>query len=404
MTTEAERALSHLEALTAGPGDRRPGSEANRAATDYVARAFEAARWQTSTPEFYCLDWRTDGGSVAFDGIELQLTPAPYGLGVSATGPIRVLSTLGDLQRTDIGDAVLVLTGELAAEPLTPKEYPFYRSEEHARIVVALETAAPAAVIGVTGRAPALCGALDPFPLIEDGDFTIPAANVRPQDAAALLEADGKPANITIRSKRIPTRAQNVIGRRGPQAHRVTVMAHIDAKPGTPGAVDNAAGVVALLLLADRLSAARHPMLPTGLELLAVNGEDHFAAPGEVAWLKGQDDRLDDIALAINIDAAGYRLGRSSYSTYNLDEAMTAQVRAAFGSHPGLVEGPDWFQSDHAIFAMRGRAAVAITAERLDELLAELYHSPADTADQVDVERLVEVADAIEALIMDWPS
>jgi len=38
-------------------------------------------------------------------------------------------------------------------------------------------------VVAITGKNPALCGALDPFPLIEDEDFTVPAVSVSPADA-----------------------------------------------------------------------------------------------------------------------------------------------------------------------------------------------------------------------------
>ena len=74
------------------------------------------------------------------------------------------------------------------------RQYPFYGSEEHAAMINALESAAPAAVIAVTGRYPALCGALDPFPLIEDGDFAIPTGNIRPDESGPVLDRDGQPA------------------------------------------------------------------------------------------------------------------------------------------------------------------------------------------------------------------
>ena len=42
--------------------------------------------------------------------------------------------------------------------------------------------------------------------------------------------------------------------------------AHIDAKKGVPGAIDNATGVITLLLLAERLSRYRGPHI---LEIFA---------------------------------------------------------------------------------------------------------------------------------------
>ena len=203
--------------------------------------------------------------------------------------------------------------------------------------------------------------------------------------------------------ERRPARACNVVAASGRASGRVTVMAHVDTKPGTPGAVDNAAGVVVLLLLADLLSPARHGELPVGLELLAVNGEDHFAAPGEVAWLAAQHDRLEDIALAVNIDGAGYHDGRSAFSTSNVDDDLAAHIATVMARHDDLVPGPAWYQSDHSIFAMRGRPALAITSERLEQLLADVYHSPNDTPDKADARHIVAMSLALRDLIAEWP-
>ena len=398
----AELARQHLTALCSFLPDRRPGSAGNRAATSYAADVLRRAGWDVATPEFDCVDWRTDGGSIQVGAETVSITPSPYGLGVAATGPVRVLRTAADLDRSDLKGSVVVLADALATEPLTPKAFPFYSSEEHSRTITALEAAAPAAVIAVTGVYPALCGALDPFPLIEDGDFIIPTGNVRSADAASILQSDGEEAVVVIRSNRWAARAHNVIATRGPRAPRVTVIAHIDTKPGTPGAVDNAAGVVVLFLIAESMSQTSE--LPVGVELLAVNGEDHYGAPGELDWLAANEGRLDDVVLALNIDGAGYRRGKSAFSTYNLDPRLDRYVAAVLSSHPSLIPGPDFYQSDHAIFAMQGRPAMAITTEKVDEMLATLFHAATDTPDQVDVDLLLDIADSITDLITTWPA
>lgn len=397
-------AAEQLAALCSVTPDRRPGSAGNHEATAYVADLLAQAGWAVATPEFPCLDWYTEGGELTVGGRSIALTPSPYGLGVTAAGVLHLLRDPSDLDRSNLTGSIAVLDGVLAAEPLTPKAYPFYGSEEHARIVAALEAACPSAVLAVTGKYPALCGALDPFPLIEDGDFTIPTANLRPEDARGLSKLAGSQATVTIRSERRPARARNVIATRGSQAPRVTVIAHIDSKPGTPGAVDNATGVIVLLMIAQILSPDRRPELPIGVELLMVNGEDHYAAPGEVDWLETNEERLDDIALVVNLDGAGYRGGNSAYSTYNLDPKLEVHVDSVFAVCRSLVRGPEFYQSDHAIFAMRGRPAVAITTELIEEMLDTLFHSAADTPTQVDGGLLLDAAEAISDLVLTWPA
>ncbi len=89
MTSDSRRtvALQHLAALCAVDPDRRPGSVGNLAATDYAAAVLTNAGWEVKQPEFDCLDWYTDGGSVEINGQSVKLTPSPYGLGVEATAP-----------------------------------------------------------------------------------------------------------------------------------------------------------------------------------------------------------------------------------------------------------------------------------------------------------------------------
>ena len=395
-----DRVREIVEQLCRVVPDRRPGSSGNGDAVDYVARRFREAGWDVSLSEFACLDWVGGEGEVTIGAESVRLVPSPYGLGVDAAGPVRIATRKQDLSSGDIGDSVLVVAGDLVSEPLTPKAYPFYGSDEHTAIIEALEVAQPIAIVSVTGKHPALCGALDPFPWIEDGDFEIPAAAVRPSDAGVLLESEGKRAGISIEARRIPSNARNVVARRGPSDRRLVVCAHIDTKPGTPGAVDNAAGVAALVTLADQLGHDRE--LSVGVELLAVNGEDHFAAPGEVAWLEANEGRLDTIELFINIDGAGYREGATAFSFYNVDPQRADTTREAFTRFDDLVEGPQWFQSDHAIFAMGGRPALAFTTELVKEMLAELFHADTDTPDHIEPARIVNIATAMETLITDW--
>jgi aminopeptidase YwaD len=389
-----------VERLCGVVPDRRPGSSGNDDAVDYVAGRFRAAGWDVSLSEFACLDWVGGNGEATIGAESVPLVPSPYGLGVDATGPVRIVTRKQDLLGSDLDGSVLVVAGDLVSEPLTPKAYPFYGSDEHTAIVATLETARPVAIVAVTGKHPALCGALDPFPWIEDGDFEIPVAAVRLSDAGILLESEGKRARISIEARRIRSTARNVVARRGPSDRRLVVCAHIDAKPGTPGAVDNAAGVAALVMLADRLR--RDHDLSVGVELLAVNGEDHFAGPGEVAWLEANEGRLDTIELFINIDGAGYREGATAFSFYNVDTQRADTARETFSDFDDLVEGPQWYQSDHAIFAMRGRPALAFTTELVEEMLAELFHADTDTPDQVEPARIVSIANAIETLITNW--
>lgn len=90
-------------------------------------------------------------------------------------------------------------------------------------------------------------------------------------------------------------------------------------------------------------------------------------------------------------------------STYNLDPRLDDHVESVSAARPSLIRGPDFYQSDHVIFAMQGRPAMAITTELVDEMLSELFHAPTDTPDRVDVGLLLDIADTITDLITTWP-
>ena len=171
-----EVAERHLESLCDVAPDRRPGSDGNRVATRYAAEVFRRSGWAVDMPVFDVMDWQTDGGAIRLAGSSVEITPSP------------------------------VLADELATEPITPKAFPFYRHDEHVAIIDRIEAAAPAAVVGVTGKYPALCGALDPYPLFEDGDFVVPAASVRPVDAGPELDVHAAAVFFRRRANRLYSR------------------------------------------------------------------------------------------------------------------------------------------------------------------------------------------------------
>jgi aminopeptidase YwaD len=174
---------------------------------------------------------------------------------------------------------------------------------------------------------------------------------------------------------------------------RYVVSAHIDAKRGTPGAVDDATGVIVLLLLGELLAQFDGERM---VELVAFNGEDYYAAPGERLYLQENQD-LSAIDLVINIDGAGYYRGGTHFSLYECPETLAAQARKVLMEH-GLAEGPHWYQGDHTIFVMAGRPAIAITSD-IDEVSREVTHTPKDSPEIVDSGKVAHIAKALAALL-----
>jgi aminopeptidase YwaD len=404
----AEKAERYLERLCGEIPNRRVGSQGNRAATAFFAETVASFGFRTLCPEFECIDWAQEGARLTAGGEVFESSPSPYSLGCNVSAPLTVVSTADELEAAEIAGAIVLLRGEIAKEQLMPKNFPFYNPDEHRRIISLLESKAPRAIIAATTRNPELAGAVYPFPLIEDGDFDIPSVYMTEDEGRRLARHAGQVVALESLAQRISSSGCNVVARKAITApRRIVLCAHIDSKLGTPGALDNAAGVVTLLLLAELLADYDGRL---GVEIVAINGEDYYAASGEKLYLEHNRGSLRDIALSINLDALGYRQGPTAYSLYSCSDTLAAAVRRAFAGYDDLCEGEPWYQSDHMVFVQNQVPALAITSEGLMEIETAVAHTPKDRPELVDCSKLVsfaivlrELLDRLEAFSRDSP-
>ncbi|MCJ7520314.1 MAG: M28 family metallopeptidase, partial [Anaerolineaceae bacterium] len=332
------------------------------------------------------------------DGQVFEAFISPHSLGCDIAAPLVSVSTVEELHEIEAKGMLLLLHGEIAKEQLMPKNFVFYNPEEHQRIYRLLEEKQPMAVITATTRNPDAVGAIYPFPMIEDGDFDIPTAFMTAEDGAKLAAFAGTLVSLKMDSIRIPSTGENIVARKGSRMDRkVVVCAHIDTKENTPGALDNASGVAILMLLAELLKDYQDKL---GVEIVALNGEEYYCAPGQMEYLRLTEGTWQNIVLAINLDDIGYFKDRSAYSLYGVPEDVSKIVRTVYNGRKGFFEGPAWYQSDHGIFMAKGIPAMAITEESYMELLAEITHSPKDRPDIVDPGKLTGNAEALYDFII----
>lgn len=388
---ELRQIRAHLQALTSEPAGRPVGSAANQAAEAYIADMLRRAGYEVEQQRFDCVDWQLDGVELWLGDGPLPAVANPYSPPCDVTAPIVSVGNLAELNKANLAGQVAVLYGDLAAFSLFPKNYPFFTVEEHQEIIRLLESGAPRAVIMVSDHGG------EPSPLIEDGDFAIPSITVAAEVGAVLLDA-GEPVTVRVRSRTQPGHGANVIGRRAqPARDKLLMCAHFDTKPGTPGALDNAAGVAAMLALAGRLAAAD---LLTNLEIVAFNGEDHYAAPGEVAYINRCGGEFGRIALVINIDGVGLKEKPATIAFFNTDEVWTAKVSASLNTWPRLEKTDPWPQGDHSIFAMQGIACVAVTSGDIHSLIEDTLHTSRDSLELVEPEQISNAVDFLAHLVL----
>jgi len=395
----AAKAASYLQRLCVDIPNRRTGSPGNRAATDLFAQAVAAFGFEVECPQFDCLDWTHAGASLSVGLEPFEVFVGTYSLGGRFRPRLAVVSSVEELAASAVHGAILLLRGDIAKEQLMPKNFPFYNPDEHKRIIALLETRPPQAVASATARNPETVGAVYPCPLIEDGDLDIPSVYMTEEEGNRLAGHAGEEVVLEIRSHRTPATGCNVLARKGADPRRrVVLCAHIDAREGTPGALDNASGVVTLLLLAELL---RNHDGRLGIELVALNGEDHYSAAGQILYLKRNAGRLGEILVAFNLDDVGYQQGKAAFSLYGCPDALASSIRAAFSRHADMLEGPPWYQGDHMVFMQNGVPAVAITSEEAMQYLATITHSVRDRPELVDSAKLVHIALAVQDLLLD---
>ena len=310
----------------------------------------------------------------------------------SGEGKLLLAETVADLQQIDATDSIILLANALTHSPLMPKNYPFYYPDEHKTIIDILEEKAPRAIVALTGRHP-MCG-LDPFPLFEDGNFTIPVAYTGQTTLPIWRAHAGEKISLTIDSHRIPGKARQLVATKKGQAEKkVVVGAHMDTKYHTPGALDNGAGVAVLLAVAEKLVHTDF-----NVDIVPFNGEEHYAACGELAYMEYLSQLGTAVELMVNIDSPCYKGARTAVSFYNLSEKNMAIADQTLVDFPMMVAGEPWYAGDHAPFVFSGIPCIAVTTADFENALAQT-HTENDTLQIVDQNALSSVADALMSLI-----
>ena len=377
------RIAAHVLALTDEIGPRPAGSPANRLATDYVRMVLSAAGLESREAPFVCRWWSPGPAAVDIGGAWTEVAPSPFSRPCDVRGRVTRLATDAELEAASVEPGrIVVIDGDLTAESYFPKAFPFVDLPAQRARLERLEALRPAAVIAVVPSARAMS-------VLEDGDLDFPYVAV----TAALGDRirEHRAVGVRIEGCLVDGSGVNVSARSGGPGPRVVLSAHVDSKATTPGAFDNAGGVAALLALAERGLPGDVPV-----ELVFFNGEDHYLAPGEQAWLATTD--LGEVREAINLDGAGVTGRATSVAMLAYPRAREARARARVAALPDWVVGAPWYESDHAIFAARDIPTLAITSEGSHEDLAAIIHTERDTLRIVDPAILARVVTFLE----DW--
>lgn len=207
----------------------------------------------------------------------------------------------------------------------------------------------------------------------------------------------------------------------------VIVGAHYDSAHASPGANDNASGVAALCELAQRCAQLPHART---LRFVAFANEEppYFWTDemGSVVHARGTKERGENVVAMLSLETLGcyrdepgsqrYPIGalsviypdRGNFVAFVGDVASRSLVReciGAFREHaefpsegaalPAAIPGVGW--SDHWSFWQEGWPAVMVTDTAL--FRDDAYHTPADSPERIDHERLARVVRGLEHVV-----
>ncbi|NPE28696.1 M28 family peptidase [Methanococcoides sp. SA1] len=394
----SEKAKEHLNFLCDVKPTRSTGSAGNREATDFFARIVTPYSDVVESEPFRCMDFESGESFLMLMDRSFEIYASPFSLGCGVEAELEIVTTVEELEECNCRGKILLMKGKICDEPLMPKNFIFYNPEDHKKIYSLLEAKEPLAIVTATGSKPELVGAIYPYPLIEDGDFDIPCAYCTDDVGEKIAKGISGLFKLRIDSKRIPSTACNVIVRKNPEADKkIIICAHIDSRASTPGASDNASGTVVLLLLAQMLSNHQSNIC---IEIVALNGEDHYSVAGQMDYLQKYQKEFDKIILTINVDDVGYKEGKTAYSFYECSDKTKQNVCKTLSNYEGLMEGELWYSGDHMIFAQNLIETMAFTSECIPFLMKTITHTEKDKPEIIDYGKLVEVAFALKDIVI----
>lgn len=374
---------------------RAVGTEGNNRVIKLQEKMLGESGYTIKSMPFLCKVWDTAYSWIEWENKELEIRVSPYSKGFIGEGVARIANTLEELTELSCENTILFLAGELAKEPLQPKNYPFYFPKEHEIMINLLEEKKPAAIIAVTGKHP-MCG-LNPYPLFEDGNFQIPSGYVSVSNLKKIKEnIIGKNVSVHITSNCIETKSKQIIANKSVKkpTGKIVICGHMDSKNHTQGALDNATGVVALLKTAERLKLKNYDV-----DIVPFNTEEYYGANGELIYLEEVKNENEKIDLLINIDSVGHIGSKAAVSLYHIPELLKTHITDIIRKRKNMQTGESWYAGDHAAFSFLGVPCLAITSSDIGEGGLDCTHTMEDTLQTVDEKLLVETVSFIEELL-----
>lgn len=211
----------------------------------------------------------------------------------------------------------------------------------------------------------------------------------------------------------------------------IVIGAHYDSVPGCPAANDNGSGVAGALELARYF---RHLPMARTLRFVAFVNEEppyfHTEQMGSLVYARRCRKSRENIVGMISLETIGYYTDQPGSQEYpallrpffpsvgnfvalvgdRSSRRFVKQVRKLFQKHsnfpiqsaaaPGFIAGVGW--SDHWSFSKAGYPALMVTDTA--PFRYRWYHTPQDTPEKLDYEKMAQVVAGISSVVNDLAS
>ncbi|MCW5978119.1 MAG: M28 family peptidase [Bryobacteraceae bacterium] len=221
---------------------------------------------------------------------------------------------------------------------------------------------------------------------LHSGKDEIPLFNIGRQDVARLDRAieQGLPVRARAAVRWMPgAQSGNVAGSLpGASKQEILIVAHADTKYNTPGANDNTASMICLLMLAHAMSGRRPRR---ALTFLATSAEERgYLGAKHYAQTRKESGTLRNIKVCVNLDSLTYGPNLQIATTDGklagaiLDIHRDLDIRA----EPKVLHQDDTM--DSAPFRAAGARTVHLNSRGDDARTLPLWHRPEDRADTIN--------------------
>lgn len=379
-----------LHRLSVEIGARPSGSLAHRAAAGFIAGEMKQAGYELVLQKYPCPDWQALSWELNVGDKKVLSAVNTYSPSCDLEAELVPVSSADELVCLDLNNKIAVVYGDITRSSFLPRNFDrrYHVVESQDRFLELLERSKPSAIVTINHYK-------SPYPVVlEDSAFSIPSVTVSNQDGLFLLQNAGNNAKLKILSKRKESTGSNVIGcRRGKSDKKIIVCAHYDTKPGTPGAMDNASGISALLLVAWYLRQVKTELT---IEFVAYGGEDSWW-PGDSLYIK--EYSTENIVAAINIDGIGMKKSKTALAFFAYSKLLEGRIMEAAKRHGDFVP-EQFYASDYCFFWPLGILTLALTTSGAMDLVGKVIHTENDRLAIVDCQIIEQAAGLVYDVIL----